>query len=134
MKLLKIALMIPLVAAALPAESQTHTYAGDIVTAKCLQAASIVNRNSRGYTPTGVSTFTGSRYKPLNTASMRKSILQHCVVNPGSTEFGLVDDQGNFYVLDETGNRAILEKTDSQAKKIRVTVTGSVDHEMLVVE
>src|SRR3954469_10877813 len=111
MKLSKLALIIPLAAASLPAEDQIHTYTGDIVTAKCMQAATIVNRNSRGYTPTGVNAFTGSRYKPINTAGMRKSILQHCSVNPGSTAFGLVDDQGNFYVLDETGNRAILEKT-----------------------
>src|SRR5439155_513763 len=60
------------------AQSQPHTYRGVIVNANCFQAAQIVNRNSRGYVPSsGTNAFTGNRYKPLNTVSIRKSILKH---------------------------------------------------------
>jgi hypothetical protein len=131
---LKLAIMIALASITLSAQSQSHTYTGDIVNAKCMQAAKIVNRNSRGYVPGGVTAFTASRYKPLNTASMRGSILQHCPVNPGTTEFALVDDRGNFFKLDEPGNFEVLSQTDSGTRKIRVTIRGSVDGEILTVQ
>src|SRR4051812_35513492 len=88
------------------AETQPHTYTytGDIVNANCMQAANIVSRNSHGYVPSrATSAFTGARSKPLNTVGMRKSILQHCTVNPGSTQFALLGDDGNFFKLDEKG-------------------------------
>jgi hypothetical protein len=134
MKLLKFAILIPVAAAGVLAESQTHTYTGDIVSANCFQAAAIVNRNSRGYTPAGVNTFAGSRYKPLKTEGLRKSILRHCTVNPGTTQFALIDDQGNFLPLNETGNREVISRTPSYVKKIHVTITGSVDRERLIVQ
>src|SRR5436309_14613850 len=102
--LLTLAMSIQLAGVTLSAESQTHTYAGDIVNAKCMQAEKIVNRNSRGYVPGGVAAFTGSRYKPINTAASRASILRHCPVNPGTTEFALLDEHGNFVKLDDAGN------------------------------
>src|SRR5205823_13695138 len=79
------------------AQSKPHTYTGDIVSANCMQAAKIVNRNSRGYVPRGTNAFTGESYKPLNTPAMRKSIMRHCSVNPGTTVFALLDDTGNFF-------------------------------------
>ena len=132
MDLHKLALLIPLAGLPLFAQSQSHTYTGDIVNANCMQAEKIVNRNSRGYVPPGgIAAFTGSQHKPLNTAAMRKPILQHCVVNPGSTQFALLDDQGNFFKLDETGNSQVVAQTPSTVKKIRVTITGFVERDIL---
>jgi len=130
---LKLSIAFPLLACTLLGEPGTYTYTGDIVNARCMQAEAIVNRNSRGYVPAGVAAFTGSRYQSLNTPRMRKEILQHCTVNPGSTEFALVDDQGNFFKLDEKGNSEIISQTTSAAKKIRVTIRGHVDRDTLIV-
>jgi hypothetical protein len=132
--LFTLAITIPLAAITLSADPQTHTYAGDIVNAKCLQAEKIVNRNSRGYVPGGVTAFVGSRYKPLNTAATRTSILRHCAINPGTTEFALLDEYGNFFKLDETGNFEVLSQFSSAIRKIRVNVTGSVDGDTLNVQ
>jgi len=119
----------------LSAQSQQHTYTGVIVNANCYQAARIINRNSRGYVPSGgTNAFTGNQYKPLNTASLRKPILKHCLVNPGTTEFALLDESGNFFKLDETGNSEVISKTTTTTKKITVTVIGAVDHEILNVK
>ena len=129
----KIAIGIQLAGSLVFGQSRPHTYTGNIVNANCMQAEKIVNRNSRGYVPAGVAAFTGSRYQSLNTPRMRKEILQHCTVNPGSTEFALVDDQGNFFKLDEKGNSEIISQTTSAAKKIRVTIRGHVDRDTLIV-
>jgi hypothetical protein len=64
---------------------------------------------------------------------MRKSILKHCLVNPGSTEFALLDESGNFFRLDETGNFEVLSQTTTAARKITATVSGVVDREILKV-
>jgi hypothetical protein len=130
----KIAIGIELVAGAVFAQSGPYTYTGDIVNAKCLPAVQIVNRNSRGYVPAGVNTFTQSRYKPLHTAAMRKTILRHCAINPGSTEFALLNDQGNFYKLDESGNLQVILGTETTTRRIRMTITGSVDGDTLKVQ
>ena len=130
----KLAIGIQLVAIATFAQSPPHTYVGEVVNANCLQAAQIVNRNSRGYVPPGVSAFTVSRYKNLHTAGTRMSILRHCSINPGTTAFALLTDDGNFFRLDETGNFEVLSQTTSMAKKVRVTVTGFVDRETLNVQ
>src|SRR6266849_1612819 len=101
-----IAIGVPLAALMLCGQSKQHTYTGVIVNANCFQAAEIINRNSRGYVPSGgTNAFTGSRHKPLDTGGMRKSILRHCQVNPGTTVFALLDDAGKFFKLDEMGNR-----------------------------
>jgi hypothetical protein len=120
--------------AVLSAESEPNSYTGDIVNARCVRAAPIVSRNSRGYVPNSATAFAGSRYKPINTPGLRKSILRHCAVNPGITEFALLDDQGNFFKLDETGNFKVLSQTTSATKKVRVTISGSVDRDTLKVE
>lgn len=62
---------------------------------------------------------------------MRKSILKHCLVNPGSTEFALLDETGNFFKLDETGNLQVLSQTTTADRKITATVSGFVDREIL---
>src|SRR3954451_4309331 len=116
------------------AESKPHTYTGEIVNGKCLQAAQIINRNSRGYVPRGASAFTPDLHNPLNPPRMRGSILRHCSVNPGSTEFALLDESGNFFRLDEPGNFQVLLKTRSTDKRVRVSITGSVDRDTLYVE
>ena len=131
----KIAIGIQLASVMMSAQSQPHTYRGVIVNANCFQAAKIINRNSRGYVPSsGVNALTGNRYKPLNTVSMKKSILKHCPVNPGSTEFALLDESGNFFKLDETGNFEVLSRTTTTARKITVTILGTVDRETLNVK
>src|SRR5258708_16027650 len=99
-----------------------------------MQAAKIVSRNSRGYVPSGVNAFTGSRYENLHTAGTRMAILRHCSINPGTTAFALLTDDGNFFRLDETGNFEVLSQTTSMTKKVRVTVTGVVDRETLNVQ
>src|SRR2546421_12116898 len=107
----KVAIGIQLAATIMLGQSKPHAYTGDIVNANCIQAASTINRNSRGDVPSGgTNAFTRNQYKPLNTAAMRKSILQHCSVNPGSTEFALLNDTGNFFKLDETGNLKVLSR------------------------
>jgi hypothetical protein len=117
------------------AETRPHTYVGEIVSANCMQAAQIVNRNSRGYTPpNGVNAFTGTRYKPLQTSGIRKSIMRHCPVNPGSTAFALLTDDGNFFKLDEAGNFEVIAQTSSRDKNVRVTITGFIDRETLNVK
>jgi hypothetical protein len=60
--------------------------------------------------------------------------LKHCLVNPGTTEFALLDESGNFFKLDETGNSEVISKTTTTTKKITVTVIGAVDHEILNVK
>jgi hypothetical protein len=84
--------------------------------------------------PPGVNAFTGSRYENLHTAGMRSAILRHCSINPGTTAFALLTDDGNFFRLDETGNFEVLSQTTSIAKKVRVTVTGFVDRQTLNVQ
>src|SRR5439155_2282811 len=107
---------------------------GDIVSARCMPAVQIVNRNSRGYVPPGVNTFAPSRYKALHTAAMRKTILRHCAINPGSTEFALLNSEGNFFKLDEPGNLKVILQTETTTRRVRATVTGFVDRETLKVE
>ena len=131
----RIAIGIQLASLMMSAQSQSHTYRGVIVQANCFRAANIINRNSRGYVPSsGTNAFTGNPYKPLNTASMRKSILKHCSINPGSTEFALLDESGNFFKMDESGNFEVLSQIPTTAKKITVTVIGAVDRETLKVK
>ena len=97
-----------------------------------MQAAAIVNRNSRGYElPRGVNAFLSHSSQSLNTLRMRKAILQHCSLNPGVTEFALLNDVGNFFKLDDTGNSRILALTPSTAKKVRAIVNGNIDRETL---
>ena len=128
-----------------PAQSPVHayTYTGDIVNANCYLAASIVNRNSRGYTPVrATNAFTRSRQKTVANATpeKKKAILRHCSINPGITAFALLNDDGNFLKLDDKGNLKVMSQTESRqpsragAKKIRVSVTGSVDGETLIVQ
>lgn len=117
------------------AQPRPNTYTGDIVNANCMQAAQIISRNSRGYVPPGgLNSFTGDRYKALHTAGMRKTILHHCPVNPGTTAFALLNDDGNFFRLNEAGNLSVLSQTTTVTKKIRVTITGFVDGDTLNVE
>ena len=95
-----------------------HTYTGVIVNANCFQAAKITS---------------GSGHKRLDTAAMRKSILKHCRVNPGTTEFALLDDAGNFFKLDETGSGEVLSQTPTTMRKITVTIIGAVNRQVLSV-
>jgi len=128
----RLAIGIQLAAVTMYGQSQPHTYRGAIVSANCFQATHIINRNSRGYVPShGVNALNGSRYKQLNTKGMRKSILKHCAVNPGSTEFALLDELGNFFKLDETGNFEVISQTTTTARNVVATVTGFVDRETL---
>jgi len=116
-------------------QSKLHTYTGDVVSANCMQAANIVNRNSRGYIPAGgANAFTREAYKPLNTPRMRKSILRHCSINPGTTGFALLDPSGNFFRLDEVGNFQVLSQTSTRTRRLKATITGSVDRETLNVK
>ena len=107
----KVAIGVLLVAFVVCGQSQQHTYTGVIVNANCFQAAKVINRDSRG--------------------SLRKSILKHCRVNPGTTEFALLDDTGNFFKLDETGNSEVLSQMPTTIRKITVTVIGAVNREVL---
>src|SRR5258706_10968123 len=88
------------------AETPSHKYIGNIVNARCMQAAEIVSRNSRGYVPAGVAihALVGNSGTPPRTDRMRKPILQHCSINPGVTEFAFLDSNGNFFLLNEAGN------------------------------
>jgi len=52
-------------------------------------------------------------------------------MNPGSTEFALLDAEGNFLLLDEAGNQQVLAQTPTTIKSVNVVVTGFIDHEML---
>ena len=123
-------------------EPPAYTYTGDIVNANCYQAALIVNRNSRGYTPVATRNAFAASPKPVLNASPRKKkeILRHCSVNPGTTQFALLNDDGNFLRLDEKGNLRVASQLTpvkagprSPGKKIRVEVTGSVDGATLIV-
>ena len=123
-------------------ETPAYTYTGVIVNANCYQAALIVNRNSRGYTPVVTRNAFAASPKPVANASpkKKKEILRHCSVNPGTTQFALLNDDGNFFKLDENGNLGVASQLipgkpgpRSPAKKIRVGVTGSVDGATLVV-
>ena len=64
---------------------------------------------------------------------MRKSILRHCSLHSGVTEFALLYDDGNYFKLDEAGNFKVLLQTGLTAEKIRVTVKGHIDREILYV-
>ena len=130
----RIAIGIQLAAIAMFAESGPYNYEGQIVNASCLPAAKIVSRNSRGYTPgAGVHSFVPGKTEIIKTAPLRKSIVAHCRINPGATAFALVLDDGNFYKLDDTGNSELLSKMPTTARKVRATVTGSVDREYIKV-
>ena len=117
------------------AEIQSHRYTGQIVNARCMQAAQIVSRNSRGYSPSGiaVSALAGNPQNAFRTDRMKKSILQHCSINPGVTEFALLDDSGNFFVLDEPGNRRVAYHQIPTGNDFVVIIEGYVDREILYV-
>lgn len=139
---------LALASAILLAQSQSevpsYTYTGDIVNANCYQATRIVNRNSRGYTPVrGASAFNGGSREtvPNATPRQKKSILRHCSINPGTTAFALLNDEGNFLKLNDKGNLEVMSQTTPQkpsarsgAKEIKVLVTGSVDGDTLIVQ
>jgi hypothetical protein len=140
-----LAAAVPLASAMMFGQTpRPYTYTGDIVNANCYQAAEIVNRNSRGYTrPAATNAFTAGSHKPVPNASQKKKkeILRHCSANPGTTQFALLNDDGNFLKLDEEGNLGVASKMTvdkagprSRAKKVRVLVTGSVDGEKLIVQ
>jgi hypothetical protein len=151
----KLAVAVPLASAMMFAQSlvtetprlsdvRAYTYTGNIVNANCYQAAEIVNRNSRSYAPMATANaFTPGSRKPVLNASpkRKKEILRHCSVNPGTTQFALLNDDGNFLKLDERGNLGVASKMTvdkagprSRARKIRMLVTGSVDGEKLIVQ
>jgi hypothetical protein len=125
-------------------EARSYIYSGDIVNANCYQAAEIVNRNSRGYTPVATTNaFVPGSQKAVTNASTRKKkeILRHCSINPGTTQFALLKDDGNFLKLDEYGNIHVMNAITAEnpvpgacIKKIRVVVKGSVDGSTLIVQ
>ena len=124
-------------------EAPAYTYTGDIVSANCYHAAMIVNRNSRGYRPVATTNAFAASPKPVANASPRKKkeILRHCSVNPGTTQFALLNDDGNFLKLDENGNTHVMNTISAEnsvpgacIKKIRVEVKGSVDGKTLIVQ
>jgi hypothetical protein len=125
-------------------EARSFIYTGDIVNANCYQAAEIVSRNSRGYTPAATtSAFVPGSQKVVANASSkkRKEILRHCSINPGITQFALLNDDGNFLKLNENGNIEVMNTITADnsvpgacLKKIRMVVKGSVDGETLVVQ
>src|SRR5262249_27854927 len=128
-----IALQLPIAIAA--AETPSYKYTGQIVNARCMQAAEIVSRNSHGYSPRGisVSALAGNRQNSLQTNHAKKSILQHCSINPGVTEFALLDDNGNFFLLDEPGNRRVAYHQIPTGSDFAVTIEGYVDRAVLYV-
>ncbi len=151
----KLLVAVPLASAMMFAESpatetsrkpqvRSYIYTGEIVNANCYQAAEIVNRNSRGYTPvTTTNTFVSRSQKLVANASpsKKKEILRHCPINPGTTQFALLNDDGNFLKLDENGNTHVMHTITAEnsvpgacIKKIRVVVKGSVDGETLIVQ
>jgi hypothetical protein len=128
------AIIVTLSVFKISAESPLHTYTGYLVNAKCMQAAPIVSRNSRGYNlSAGVNGFVGASHKPLKTTSMRKAILRHCSINPGVTEFALLDRGGNFVLLDEPGNLQVRAQDIRKSKETTVTIDGSIDRTTLTV-
>jgi hypothetical protein len=132
---LRVTLGIQLAAVAIFAQPRSYEYQGDLVNANCMQAAEIVNRNARGYVPSGgTNAFTGTRHKVLQTPKKRKEILRHCSLHPGVTQFALLNDEGNFFKLDEAGNREVLSQEIGPARKMRVIVKGSIDRETLIVQ
>ena len=127
-----------------PPEPRPFIYIGDIVNANCYQAAEIVNRNSRGYTPVATTNaFVPGSHKIVANASWRKrkEILRHCSINPGTTQFALLNDDGNFLKLDEKGNITVMNTITADnpgpgscERKIRVVVKGRVDGKTLIVQ
>jgi hypothetical protein len=121
-----------------------YTYTGNIVNANCYQAAAILNRNSRGYVPLVTASAFNRQSRslvPNASPAKKKQILRHCSINPGTTEFALLNDDGNFFKLDERGNLTIMSQIPARkasprsgSTKIRAVVTGSVDGETLVVK
>src|ERR1700733_1098796 len=104
--LYRLAILLPLAAVAGLAQSQTHDYVGEIVNANCFQAQKIVNRNSRGELSSifkqapNRNAFVRSSQKAVpNSSSARRQILRHCSINPGTTAFAIVSDDGNFFKL-----------------------------------
>jgi hypothetical protein len=134
--LYRLAILVQLAAAAGLAQSQAHEYVGDIVNANCFQAQKIVNRNSRGELAlANRNAFTRSSEKAVpNSPSVRRKILRHCAINPGTTSFAIVSDDGNFFKLDEAGNRDVLSQISTSTKRLKARVTGSVDRDALVVK
>ena len=115
------------------AETPIHKYTGRIVNARCMQAAEIVSRNSRGYVPSGmaVNALTGAVQNPLRPDRKKKAILQHCSVHPGVTEFALLDTTGNFFLLNEAGNLQVVFHQIPASSDSSVTIEGYVDHATL---
>jgi hypothetical protein len=115
--------------------AEPYTYSGVIVNARCMQAAEIVSRNAHAYTPPSVvNAFAGAQHKPLHTDRLRKTILRHCAVNAGVTEFALLDGGGNFFLLDETGNLQVIAQPIPVARDTGVIIRGNVDRATLNVQ
>ncbi len=134
--LYRLAIVMQLAAVAGLAQSQAHDYVGDIVNANCFQAQKIVNRNSRGELAlANRNAFARSSEKTIpNSPSVRRKILRHCAINPGTTAFAIVSDDGNFFKLDEAGNRDVLSQISTSTKRLKARVTGLVDRDALIVK
>lgn len=108
-----------------------HVYVGHVVNARCLPAAEIVSRNSRGYSPsTGVNTFLHTKQQPLRLGRLKKTILRRCALNVGITEFAVLDTSGNYFRLDERGNQHVFQQ-DIRNSTDLVTIEGVVDRAIL---
>jgi len=115
--------------AACTLNAEPHNYTGTIVNGKCAHAAETISRNTRGYIPgAGTNTFANVHYKALNTKNTLQLILRHCSVNPGVTEFALLDEQGNYFLLDEPGNVQVMVQAIPVDRETLVTIRGNVDH------
>ena len=135
--LLHISLALTLTVPTILAESDpaSHDYVGDVVNARCLPAAEIVSRNSRGFSPSAaINSFAGTRYKPINTQRLRGKILDTCGLHSGVTEFALLLDNGNFFKLDDSGNLAVMRLRLPLERYSRVKMAGSVNREIIRVD
>ena len=61
---------------------------------------------------------------------MKKTILRHCKVNAGVTEFAFLGSGGNFFRLDELGNFKVFAQ-DIRSSSVFVTIEGSIDRATL---
>jgi hypothetical protein len=116
------------------------TWTGTIVNATCSEASNLPSAGSHAAASTSSSTSTSSASKNEKSVyDLQKEVFKHCAANEKATAFAVLTDDGKFYKLDDAGNTQVTtQATDPKGKKkvkdLRVTVTGTVEGDIVKVQ
>jgi hypothetical protein len=120
------------------------TWTGTIVNATCSEASNLPSAGSHAAASTSSSTSSPTSTSSANkneksVYDLQKEVFKHCAANEKATAFAVLTDDGKFYKLDDAGNTQVTtQATDPKGKKkvkdLRVTVTGTVEGDIVKVQ